>query len=258
MSHRRGRRALIFLAALAPVAALVYRRELTTAGNDPSTQAVELEIIDPGETVKVSPSGPASSVQEAEIVVRRDFLERIWTPDSLELLARGYWAFLRKAFLGLIQVIYTHDARVVTAFGRFPLLRFGAPRYEAAEGSGRVTWPVDSGILVSRDGRGKGHLRVEVRRCDRDGVDDEVDALADEVRLIARVEVENYYPGLRGHGWIARWGAWFYAQTQLRIHVLICNAFLRSLANLDFPDVDRSSMPSERDTRDTRMEAVGG
>ncbi len=249
MSARRLLIALGLAAGLA--AALLYRRHLTTTRNE---QATAIKIIDPGETVKVSPSGPASSVQEAEIIVRRDFLERIWTPDSLELLARGYWAFLRKAFLGTIRVLYTHDSRTVAAFGKIPLLRFGTPSYETAEGRGRVTWPVDSGILVARDGRGKGHLRVEVERCDRDGADDGADAARDEVRLIARVEVANFYPGLRGSGWFSRWGAWFYAQTQLRIHVIVCNAFLRSLASMDFPDVDRSSMPSERDAQASPME----
>lgn len=252
------RRALIGLAFAVPVAVEFYRRRFTTSGNDPSEQATEINIVDPGEAVKVSPSGPASSIQQAEIVVRRDFLERVWTPDSLELLARAYWAFLRKTFLGTIRVLYTHDSRIVSAFGRIPLLRFGAPVYETAEGSGRVTWPVDSGILVSPDGRGEGHLRVSVERLDRDGVDDEADALKDEVTLIAKVEVENFYPGLRGRGWFARWGAWFYAQTQLRIHVVVCNAFLRSLADMEFPDVDRSAMPSERNTQATPMEPVGG
>ena len=256
MSRGRALGAALGLAA-AIAAGVAYRRNFTTAGNDPSEQATEIRIIDPGETVKVSPTGPASSVQEAEIVVRRDFLERIWTPDSLELLARAYWAFLRKTFLGLIQIIYTQESRTVTALGRIPLLRFGVPQYETAEGRGRVTWPVDRGVLVARDGRGKGHLRVQVERCDRDGVGDEADAKLDEVRLIARVEVQNFYPGLRGRGWISRWGAWFYAQTQLRIHVVVCNAFLRSLADMEFPEVDRTSMPSERDTRATPLEAVG-
>ena len=191
--------------------------------------------------------GAVGSVQEASIIVTRDFLERIWNPDSLELLARGYWAFLRKFTLRIIRVLYTHDSRTVTAFGRIPLLRFGAPRYETNDGAGQVTWPIAEGLLVAREGRGKGHLRVSVRRCDRDGVDDEEDAKLDEVRIIARVEVQNFYPGLRGRGAFARVGAWFYAQTQLRIHVIVCNAYLLSLPKLDFPDVDTSSMPSERD-----------
>ena len=51
---------------------------------------------------------------------------------------------------------------------------------------------------------------------------------------------------MRGRGRFARLGAWFYAQTQLRIHVIICNAYLRSLPRLDFPDIDRTEMPSDQ------------
>jgi hypothetical protein len=54
-------------------------------------------------------------------------------------------------------------------------------------------------------------------------------------RLRVRLEVRNFYPWLRGSGWFARLGAWVYAQTQLRIHVAVCNSFLRSLANVDLP-----------------------
>lgn len=241
----RSRRAAVAAALAAALAALAARR-LLSGQSASGAEPTEVNILDPGETVKVGRDGPASSVQEAEIIVGRDLLERVWAPDSLELLARGYWAFLRRAFLGTIQVRYTHDARTVTAFGRIPLLRFGAPRFEASGESGQVTWPVNDGLLVSHAGRGKGHLRVSVKRCDRDGIDDEADAKLDQVRLVARVEVEGFYPGLRGRGWIARWGAWFYAQTQLRVHVIVCNAFLRWLPNLDFPDVDTTSMPSER------------
>jgi hypothetical protein len=241
----RLRKCLLAIGLLVAAAILLVRHQLGIGGNRESGPT-EVTILEPEETVRVSPTGPASSVQEAEIVVSRDLLERIWTPDSLELLARGYWGFLRRAFLGLIEVHYAHDSRTVTALGKIPLLRFGAPQFETSEERGQVTWPVDSGILVARDGRGKGHLRVSVRRCDRDGVDDAADAERDQVRLIASVEVANFYPGLRGTGRFSRWGAWFYAQTQLRIHVIVCNAFLRSLPNLDFPDVDTTSMPSER------------
>ena len=250
------RRALLALAAAAPVAAAVLAKRELAPRRDRTGGLTEVNLLDPGETIKVDRSGPASSVQEAEIVVGRDYLERIWTPDSLELLARGYWGFLRKAFLGMIRVHYAHDSRTVNAFGRIPLLRFGAPRYETSNESGRVTWPVEGGILVARDGRGKGHLRVSVKRCDRDGIDDEADAKLDRVRLIARVEVANFHPGLRGRGHFAHWGAWFYAQTQLRIHVIVCNAFLRSLPSLDFPDVDTTSMPSELE--EPELEPAGG
>ncbi len=205
------------------------------------TTQPEVSILKPEEQVRVRASGAVGSVQEAEITVDRSLLEGIWTADNLELIARGYWAFLRRISLGIIRVQYAAASRTVTAFGRIPLLRFGAPIYETSEGAGRVTWPIDRGLLVAVEGRGRGALRVSVTRCDRDGVD----ASLDRVRLIAKVEVENFYPGLRGRGRIARFGAWFYAQTQLRIHVFVCNGYLRYLPRLDFPVVDRTSMPSD-------------
>lgn len=235
--------------ALVAAAAAAFAESIRRIGGNPANQPTEVNILDPGDEVRVSAKGPAGSIQEAEILVQRDTLERIWTADSIELLARGYWAFLRNVSLGLIRMTYAHDSRTVTILNRIPLLKFANPEYEASEERGRVTWPVVGGILVAREGRGQGHLRVEVRRCDRDGVDDEADALLDQVRLIARVEVDSFFPGLRGSGPFARWGAWFYAQTQLRVHVVVCNAFLRSLPNLDFPDVDTTSMPSEREGR---------
>ncbi len=207
----------------------------------------EVSILKPEQHVRVRASGAVGSVQEAEITIDRSLLEGIWTPDNLELIARGYWAFLRRISLGIFRVHYTATSRTVTALGRIPLLRFGAPIYRAEDGAGQVTWPIERGLLVAVEGRGKGALRVSVTRCDRDGVDDGVEVAPGKVRLIARVEVENFYPGLRGRGRIARFGAWFYAQTQLRIHVLVCNGYLRHLPRLDFPVVDRTSMPSDQD-----------
>lgn len=241
MSRRRG---LLSILALAAAGGLLHRRRGNRrSGTLPAP--TEVNLLDPGETVRVHRSGAVASIQKAEIVVPRQFLESVWTADNLELLARGYWAFLRKIFLGIVSVHYAHDSRTVMAFGRIPLLRFGTPLYETGEGRGRVTWPIDRGVLVAREGRGEGHLRVEVQRCDQDGIDDEIDAQRDEVKIIAGVAVENFYPGLRGRGQFSRLGAWFYAQTQLRIHVLVCNAYLRSLPKLEFPDLDRTEMPGD-------------
>jgi hypothetical protein len=237
------RRTLIALGGLG-LAVLGYRKAVRRTVTTPEG---EVRILDPDDNVRVHRSGAVGSIQEAEIVVDRKFLEGIWNADSLELMARGYWSFLRRMSLGIIRMIYAHDSRTVTAFGVLPLLRFGTPRYETDDGIGQVTWPIDRGLLVASEGRGKGHLRVSVKRCDRDGVDDEVDARSDEVRIIAKVEVENFYPGIRGRGRFARLGAFFYAQTQLRIHVIVCNAYLLSLPRMDFPEVDRTAMPSERE-----------
>ena len=55
-----------------------------------------------------------------------------------------------------------------------------------------------------------------------------VDDGAPEVTATVTSEVVNFYPRIA-----ARIGRFFYNQTQLRIHVIVTNAFLRSLANLD-------------------------
>jgi hypothetical protein len=44
------------------------------------------------------------------------------------------------------------------------------------------------------------------------------------------MEVENFYPWLRGTGPFARVGVWVYAQTQQRIHRTVTRGFLRWLA----------------------------
>ena len=54
-------------------------------------------------------------------------------------------------------------------------------------------------------------------------------------------EVANFYPRIAGWGWFARIGRLVYRFTQLRIHVIVTHAFLRSLARLDLRAVRRSA-----------------
>jgi hypothetical protein len=168
-------------------------------------------------------SGAVESVQRAELDLPGELLRELWRRESLERLARGYWAYLRRISLGVLRVVYAPDSRtVVLGWRRLALLRFHAPEYETTDALGVVTWPIDRGLLVARAGRGRGHLRISVERVG-----------SERVRL--EMSVANFYPWLRGSGWFARFGAWLYSQTQLRIHVLVCNGFLRSLARLELP-----------------------
>jgi RNA polymerase sigma factor (sigma-70 family) len=48
------------------------------------------------------------------------------------------------------------------------------------------------------------------------------------VNVAVEVEVANFYPAIA-----SRLGRWLYAQTQSRIHVVVTQGFLRSLARLD-------------------------
>jgi hypothetical protein len=170
-----------------------------------------------------SEDGAVGSRQVAEVTLPRAELEKIWSPEYLERLARTYWGFLSRFSLGLIRVLYRHDSRDVVFLRRpFVLLRFRKPEYRVDSGGGTVTWPIDRGVLVARHGRGRGFLRLAVRR-------EPVSDGAGEVTLLVSSEVVAFYPTIA-----ARFSRWIYEQTQLRIHVIVTHAFLRSLANLEF------------------------
>jgi hypothetical protein len=184
----------------------------------------------------VPETGAVSSVQVADAAVRRDALERLWKPEYLERLARSYWRFLSRISLGLIRVVYAPDARTVVFVSRhLPLLRFQAPEYEVDSDGGAVTWRIERGLLVAREGRGKGFLRIDVRRFADRPPPRGLDPGAGSELVRVRVEVRSFYPWIRGRGRFARFGTWLYSQTQLRIHVLVCRLFLRSLVRLDLP-----------------------
>jgi hypothetical protein len=166
--------------------------------------------------------GGVGSRQVAEVTLPCSELEKIWSPEYLERLARTYWSFLSRFSLGLIRVLYGEHSRDVVLIGRpLVLLRFHTPRYEIDADGGSVTWPIDRGVLVTKQGRGRGFLRLAVRRKP-------VAEGAEMVTLVVSSEVVNFYPTIA-----ARFSRWIYEQTQLRIHVLVTHAFLRSLANLE-------------------------
>jgi len=194
------------------------------------SEEAEIHLLPDPVGTPAGADGPVRSVQAAEIGLPLDYLERSWNAEYLERLARAYWAYLERISLGILRVVYEPHARtVVLLTRRLPLLRFRAPSYETAPGLGQVTWPIERGVLVAPTGRGRGRLRISIRRLD--------DPTLPPDRALVRVaaEVANFYPGLRFSGPVARLGAWIYNQTQARIHTLVTNGFLRSLAHLDLP-----------------------
>lgn len=166
--------------------------------------------------------GAIGSRQVAEVTLPRSELDRIWSPEYLERLARTYWSFLSRFSLGLIRVLYAEDSREVVLITQpFVLLRFRKPEYDIDANGGTVTWRIDRGLLVARHGRGRGFLRLAVKR-------EPVAEAADEVRLQVSSAVVSFYPVIA-----VRLSRWIYEQTQLRVHVLVTHAFMRSLANLE-------------------------
>ena len=185
------------------------------------------------------PDGSVTSRETAEVTLPRSELERIWTPEYLERLARTYWRFLTRVSLGLLRVLYTPSSREVVVLRRpFVLLSFEPPEYDIHAGGGTVTWPIERGLLVARRGRDRGYLRLGVELQPGDGL---------EAMVTVTSEVANFYPRIAGSGWFARIGRVVYGFTQLRVHVFVTHAFLRSLARLDLePSVVGALAPPER------------
>ncbi len=206
-----------------------------------SGRSASVELVRAEEAERVPETGAVASVQEARVTVRRELLDELWSPPYLERLGRSYWRWISRVTLSLIRVVYEPDARsVVLLTRRLPLLRFAAPEYELAPDHGSVTWKIERGVLVAREGRDQGgFLRIVVHRPQPPDTD------AVEETLDVRLEVRNFYPWLRGSGRFARFGAWLYGTTQLRIHELVCNGFLRSLAALDLPPSRVGSLAGE-------------
>lgn len=117
-------------------------------------------------------------------------------------------------------------------------------------GFGQVSWPIERGLLVAREGRDQGFLQITVRRLrERPSADG-------SAVIAVAAEVANFYPLLRGSGWLARLGSRFYNATQLRAHVVVTHGFLRSLADLQLPE-SRIGTLREQISEDTPSQPDG-
>ena len=186
------------------------------------------EIVGLENATSVDPETEAvTSVQKAELLIDRDALAEIWTPENLERLARTYWRFLTRVTLGLVRVHYSERERYVAlVLPPLRLITFQAPEYEIDSTRGLVRWRIARGLLVSRRGRnGRGYLQIEVRRRP------EEDPAAKRVDLHVEVEVANFYPSIA-----SRLSRPVYNATQSRLHVIITLSFLRSLTRLDLAE----------------------
>src|SRR3954467_1798376 len=190
------RRTILILLMLAGALVLAARGALRTG------RAIA-RISGLRDETRIDDNGAVRSIQGADVPLPAAELEKLWSPTNLERLARTYWRFLTRVTLGFIRVKYTDQERFVCLlFRRFVLLSFQAPEYEMDANRGVVRWRIESGILVSAQGRGgNGYLEIAARRCDPESTD--------EVRLHVEVEVANFYPAI-AHT-LSRW---VYANTQ--------------------------------------------
>jgi hypothetical protein len=230
------------VALAAIVLALLARRRRPSVGTS--------TIDTPDEHTTMGADGAVRSVQAADLDLPADALEEIWTPRHLERLARTYWRYLSHVTLGLVRVKYTERERYVCLLFRpFVLLAFQAPEYQMDDERGIVRWRIERGVLVTRKGRGKGYLEIDIQRCPSEK--------PGRAQAHVEVAVSNFYPSIA-----SRLSRFVYTNTQSRIHVLVTHGFLRSLARLDLaesrvgrfariedvPDPDRPR-PSDRQQR---------
>lgn len=205
-------------------------------------------LVSAPESTVIGSNGAVRSVQTARLSLPSTDLDRLWTPANLENLGATYWRFLTRVTLGSVRVLYSNSDRRVTLLGirRLTLLRFDPPEFEMEPTRAKISWQIKDGLLVARSGRAEGGLALEVRReptgsgaaaaaaaGDQDRaeeIDDNTPSADGEPRseLVIEVVVTNFYPS------IASWmGDVFYEGTQAVIHVMVTNAFLRSLASLE-------------------------
>jgi len=179
----------------------------------------------PTDDTTVGEDGAVRSVQSADIDLPVDAFGALWSPTTLERLARTYWAFLSRCTFGLIRVLYREDGRDVVLVNRpLVLLSFKNPEYEMNANRGIVRWPIDRGVLVAGAGRGKdGYLEIDVRR--RGEIEPGIE------RVNVEVEIANFYPQI-AH-WLSRF---VYTNTQSRIHVLVTYGFLRRLLSRELEE----------------------
>ncbi|MGE4427934.1 MAG: hypothetical protein AB7G37_15910 [Solirubrobacteraceae bacterium] len=173
-------------------------------------------------------SGTVYSIQTATLVTTTEQLEAVWSPMHLERLARSYWSYMERFSLGLVRVTYDDRGRYVCLMSRrIVLLGFSEPEYEFGRTQGLVRWPITRGLLVSRRGRDRGWLEIEVHR--RDGIGERKGrdgAPAQPLsQIYVEIEVSQFAPAMNSG--IAYW---VYKNTQSRYHVLLAYGFIRSLA----------------------------
>jgi hypothetical protein len=207
------------LAVLALLAGLFLGVRRLLAGTRTINGAV---LHTPTDETAMDEHGAVRSVQGADIILPEEALDGIWDPEHLERLARTYWRSLTRFTLGLVRVHYTDTERYVVLLVPFiKLLTFRAPEYEMNACRGIVRWRIEKGLFVASRGReGDGYLEIDVERFDYHDWN--------KVRVHVEVEVSNFYPAIA-----SRISQWAYANTQSRIHVLACHAFLRSLVRHD-------------------------
>ena len=136
--------------------------------------------------------GAVRSIQAANVDrARPRTLERLWTPENLERLARTYWKYLSRVTLGLIRVTYTEDERAVVLLvppARAAALPRARVRVRARRPRDRALADRGRPARLPRGRDGRGYLEIDVRR--------RRPRTPGWSRVHVEVEVASFYPAI--------------------------------------------------------------
>jgi hypothetical protein len=222
-----------------------------------SRRPLSIRIADPEGPPTLDAAGRARSVQAAELALRPDTFDAIWSVAGLDRVGRAYWRFLTRITLGLIRVVRTPDADLVVLLIRpAVLLAFGPPDYVLDADHGLITWQIRGGLLsvanpdppatttaatpttAAAPAPANGVLRIELRRLDRTRLG----------RCAVRVEVSvvGFRPMIA-----RRFGPTAYARTQALVHVFVTHSFMRSLTRTRLASLEIPAEPLPADDSPT-------
>lgn len=180
---------------------------------------------------KTPRTGPAASIHEATLWVPAEAVTMLLTTDFLERLASAYRRFLGQVSGGLLRIRCEPEFEsLVLLLPRPSLLRLRTPVYVEGPDWVEVRWSIERGLLVASVGRDRGSLRIRLMRPAT-----AANAEGANVPVSALMEVEGYYPRIRGNGGFASVRTWLYTQTQARIHTRVMRGFLRTISQLELP-----------------------
>src|SRR5690242_1871474 len=95
---------LAFIAAVALAARIAYMLVGRLGG---ARELAGVIVRDPTDDTAIDDTGAVRSIQSADIELPDRLFGELWTAETLERLARTYWAYLTYVTLGFIRVYYT-------------------------------------------------------------------------------------------------------------------------------------------------------
>jgi hypothetical protein len=224
-----------------------------------SRRPLSFRIADPEGPPTLDAAGRARSVQAAELALRPETFDAIWSVAGLDRLGRAYWRFLTRITLGLIRVVRTPDADLVVLLIRpAVLLAFGPPDYVLDADHGLITWQIRGGLLsvgnpdppasttttttttatTTTAAAANGALRIELRRLERTRLG------GCAVRV--EISVVGFRPMIA-----RRFGPTAYARTQALVHVFVTHSFMRSLTRTRLASLEIPAEPLPADDSPT-------